>query len=164
MNNIMFFSENREYIIEINKEKRFFSYSKYGQYKCNLRFANYIGQIVLDIECNEKQLLDLMCVLDDMNMNAGGYMLDAIAYLNDEYFMYVAFIEEPVDYPIEEDPKISIQIFQNTINGQVSRLYLEMSLYYLEEFIYNIYQILEDIPYLNEMQHSSLLELMGEYE
>ena len=48
MNNIDFYTPNKEYRIILTKQPRYFGYSKYGQYLCSITFYNSIGLEVLN--------------------------------------------------------------------------------------------------------------------
>jgi hypothetical protein len=70
--------------------------------------------------------------------------------------------EDIPDYPVEEDPVVYFQFFESSIYGNASRLFISMSFYALEDFIMNIFKVVEDIPYLHDMQFSTMLDYMGE--
>lgn len=162
MDYISFYTENREYIVEIYKIKKFFSYSEFGKYECHIRFKDYIGNIVLDIPCVEKQLVSFMDSLFDFNMNYGNILSDIIHFEQSNYFVYLSSSEEIPDYPVEEDPVVYFQFFESSIYGNASRLFISMSFCALEDFIMNIFKVVEDIPYLHDMQFSTMLDFIGE--
>ena len=165
MDRVIFNLENNLYIIELLKEKRQFGYSKFGNYLCKLRFLDYIGIPQLEVAGTEKQFYDLMNILNEINM-APYNSPDIITYFNSgNTYMFIYVASKLTDFPNDEDDdKVTLQIFEDTIYGRVSRKYIELSYIYLEDFIFNLYQLLEDIDYLSDMGYSSLLEVIGEYD
>lgn len=162
MDVISLYTENKEYLVIISMTPRYFSYNKFGQYECHIRFMNAlnIGQCVFDIECTEKQLYDFMNTMNDIDMNIGS-IYSARCYFGNNIICDL-MSSECLDYPTEDDPYIMLQFYEETFYGRVARIYLKTGFYWLEEFMYDIYLIMEDLPYLAEMGYSSILEFMDE--
>jgi hypothetical protein len=154
MDSVRFNSENNEFIIELSKEKRYFGYSEFGNYICHMKFMDLLGTCVLDINTNEAQLMSLMNILYSDDILLSG--LYNIVDFNQDMSMMI-MTSEPKDYPSEDDDKIYLQVFQrDPIYGNVSRLYMETTLDFKDNLIYNIYQLLQDIPNFNELRYKDL--------
>lgn len=153
-----------KYTIELTKEKRVFGYSNFGQYICKIRFLDNIGLPQLEIKGTEKEFYSLMNTLNDFNNNPYDYY-DMITYFSSgDTFMFMYIAVPQCNSPSDEDDKITMQVYEDTFYGRIFRLYIELNFYYLENFIFGLYSLLEDIDYLADMGYSSLLEMMGEYE
>jgi len=160
----LFFTENKEFIVEIYKEKRFYGFSEFGQYICHLTFNDILGTTILDIQCTEKQLFDFMNILYDVSQNIGSMYGDNAYFTVNNLICFIMVKDTPI-YPCEEDPVLTLQFFEDNPNyGRISRLYLEMTVYFVEDFVMGIFEVLSDIPYLKDMNYSTLLEQMGEYD
>ena len=154
MDLIKFNTENNEFIIELSKEKRYFGYSEFGNYICHFKFMDLLGVCVLDIVTNEAKLMEFMNILysDEVLLSGLYYTVE----FNQNMFMSIMTSESPL-CPCEDDPQIYFQVFQrDAINGNVSRLFLSTSLIYKDELVYNIYQLLQDIPNFNELRFQDL--------
>lgn len=163
MNEIYFQLEDSSYIVELSKEPRQFGYSEFGQYICHMKFLDRLGISQVVINGNEKQFTSFMNILNDFNMFPDEYY-NCIAYFDiGNVFAWISSNHLTMG-PSEEDEKLFIQFFQDTIQGRTSLIYLEFNVYELENLIYNLYTLLEDIPYLKDIMYSSLLETMGEYD
>lgn len=164
MNFISIKTENNEYNIDLFKRKKSFSFdnNKYSQYICTIRFKDSMNRTILDINCNEKELYDAIQSLNEFYLNLGCIVSDNIYFNTNgsmvDFFMFLAY-ENYCQFPEEEDI-VSITIFENTIHGCISRLSFFMSYYGLEYIIYNFYLLLEDIPYLDEINNKCLREYM----
>ena len=142
-----FYTEEMEYKIVITKKKKFFSsLSEFGQYNCTIEFYNNLNLPILIVNCTELELY--MCIqrLAEFNANIGMVNDDILSIIEfnstgimDNYIFVVATKDINIypDYPTDQD--------------LILRLYFEMSYSFLDVLIYNIYLILEDLPYLDAM-------------
>lgn len=168
MNNIEFFTENKEYKIKITKLLKPYCLSKYGQYKITINFIDIMEQIILSINTNEKELFQAILQISGF-INGSGFTQDDIVYFDNigdgsSYFIYLSNLTQLNPYyngPIEDDDVATLSFYHRTQQGNALKLYLETSFYYLEEFIYNMYQIIEDIPYLREMSDSYFFDFIN---
>ena len=64
---------NTDITIEFSRWKKPFSFIQSAQYECHIKFTNFTGQILVDIPCNEKYLVDLMQSLYDWDSFSGQY-------------------------------------------------------------------------------------------
>lgn len=174
MNEVIFYSENNEYKIRLTKEKKFFTQSKFGQYNCTIEFYNSINLLVLKINCTEKEIYYCIQKLSELGANimiigdTEGMELSSIIEFNstgdfNTYFWYLSTMNistYPMDSPTDEDIMCCISIFSNNMEKSSLRIFLPMTYYYLDTLIYNIYQILEDIPYLDELNEQMIKEFI----
>lgn len=166
-----FITQNQDYIIELYKEPVLFSFdnSLYSNYNCHIRFLNNINQVLLDLVFTEKEYLNFINELNDFNINIGN-VLDNMIHLStkadfNNYFIFLMVDNGDLkDNPVEEDFMISIQIFESGLQGNKTRLYFELSYFFLEELAYLMYLEIEDIPYIQDMQSSMLSEFISNYE
>ena len=56
--------------------------------------------------------------------------------------------------------KINSFYLSNPLGDNILKLYFECSLLYLEDFIFKMYNLVEDIPYLEDIFKSNFLEYM----
>lgn len=168
MDLVQFKTEGLEYNVEFRKRRKIFSYSEYGQYICSIIFKNDMDQIVLQIDCTEKEFYDATLSLNYFCMNIGSTISDIIHFDSSgdlrQYFWYINFLDNVPNYPYEEDERMCISIFESINDNNILRLYFEMSYYALENFVYNMFLLVEDLKYLFDMNYNDLLEFIGYYE
>ena len=157
MNNIRFTLEDNSYHIEISKEPNPNSLSKYSQYICHIKFLNSINYPVQDIVTNEKGLLDFIVTLAELQYTGDYY--DNIVYFNPNTFIYIAILPPYLDTSPtdEDDDKVHFQVFQDTYQGRKVTIIFKLSFIEIEDIIYHISKILEDIPYISEIDHTNIL-------
>ena len=164
MNNIDFYTPNKEYRIILTKQPRYFGYSEYGQYLCSITFYNSIGLEVLKINTNEKEILKAISSLYEFELNYGGCMISDIIYFdnnqNENYFVTIDAIFQ--DYPVEEE-LVVLCVYLSTIQGNRLKLSVNINLYELNELIYKLYSLIEDIPYLPSMMEDDMEEFIRGY-
>ena len=157
-----FFTENNEYKIVLKKRHRTFCTSEYSNYICTLEFKNSIDQTVVSIEGSELTFVKFVEGLNDFILNFGQEISDNLYFSESgttgtSYFFYIA-MNPTVDYPAEDDDKVYLTLFESSLFGNVMRLSLETTIFWVEEFIFALFQILEDVPYLTELVESVALE------
>ncbi len=167
MDSIEFFTENREYKIRITKTLRHYHMSKYGQYKITMDFIDVMGQTVLSINTTEKEFYHALSEFSAFTVDCGSIQDDIISFDNagdgTGYFIYLAIAHPNYTGPMEDDDVAGMCFYHSSQQGNVLRLYLESSFYFLEDMAFKMYQVIEDIPYLNEISDSTLLEFL-DYE
>lgn len=177
MDSIEFYTENNEYIIRIRKQKKYFSQTKFGQYDCFIEFLNNLKFTVLSIQCTEKELYKCIQQMNEFSENMTMFPeqeLCTVIKLSSngsfkDYFINLStdnLYNNPKEYPSEDDDMIlHILIYEKYIKNQVTRLYLPVTYSFLGVIIYSIYSILEDIPYLNDINNEFIDEfLKGELQ
>jgi hypothetical protein len=161
MDYIKFDLPDNSFKIELSKTPRTFGYSNFGNFICTMKFIDQIGVPHAVVQGNEKQFFEFMNCMNDLNNNPYDYM-DMVSYfmMNDSFTF--AYMTSPVQYdtPTEDDDKMTMQIFEDSIYGRRSLIYLEFNFTFLEEFIFNIFQLLSDLNYLSDMGYSSLLDII----
>lgn len=165
MDIIEFYTENMEFKIRFKKELRQFHISKYGQYKITIEFINSIDQSVLKINTTEKEFISAINSLNAFTMNFGEILSDIIYFDNNgdfsSYFLYLSLKNTLIVSPSEDDDKILISFYlSNKFGDNVLKLFFECSLLYLEDFIYKMYTLIQDIPYLEDIFNSDFLDYM----
>ena len=61
----------------------------------------------------------------------------------------------------KDDDKILMSFYiSNKFGDNVLKLFFECSLLYLEDFIYKMYTLIQDIPYLEDIFNSDFLDYM----
>ena len=161
--NIEFFTENHEFKIVLTKRQKVYSSAIFAKYICNIKFINSIGFEVLNIQCSEKEILNLIQTLYEFNINIGGILSDGVNFDSSNicYYLYLSIIDNnSYEYDYYKD-KVSISIYEiDNIKGNILRLYNEVSFSYIEELIYYLYTLISDIPYLDKMTIESLNEFI----
>lgn len=165
-----FYTENNEYLVEISKVKNIISFSEFSNYKCSIKFRDRLNNIVLQIDCSEKELYDVLQKLSDFTLSAGSCFSDIIHFSPnsnmDNYFWYIGdlnysnpdidnmykTIEQMHPTDDDEDDRLFISVYQNTIQGNKLRLYLETTYSFIEVFVNHMYSILSDIEYFEEIR------------
>lgn len=154
MDKVRFNTDNNEFIIELTKEPRFFGYSTYGKYICHFKILDLIDNVILDIETNEAHLMELMNILYNDDVLFSG-LYQGVDF--NPYTSLIIMVEDTPLTPSEEDPHLYFQIFQNhPIYGSTSRFYHETTLEFKDNLVFNIYQLLQDIPNFNELMYKDL--------
>ena len=165
MDIIEFYTENLEFKVRFKKELRRYSLSKFGRYKITIEFINSIEQTVLQINTTEKEFVSALESLNNFSTNFGNITNDIIYFENNgdftRHFLYISVKNILPDYPLEDDD-ISVLSFylSNPLGDNILKLYFECSLIYLEDFIFKMYKLVEDIPYLEDIFKSNFLEYM----
>ena len=165
MDIIEFYTENLEFKVRFKKELRRYSLSKFGRYKITIEFINSIEQTVLQINTTEKEFVSALESLNNFSTNFGNITDDIIYFENNgdfsRHFLYISVKNILPDCPLEDDD-ISVLSFylSNSLGDNILKLYFECSLIYLEDFIFKMYKLVEDIPYLEDIFRSSFLEYM----
>ena len=165
MDIIEFYTENLEFKVRFKKELRSYSLSKFGRYKITIEFINSIEQTVLQINTTEKEFVSALESLNNFSTNFGNITDDIIYFENNgdfsRHFLYISVKNILPDCPLEDDD-ISVLSFylSNPLGDNILKLYFECSLIYLEDFIFKMYTLVEDIPYLEDIFRSSFLEYM----
>lgn len=166
MDNIEFITENNEFKIRLSKTKKYFNFSPFSNYNCKIEFIDSLNNVVLSMNSTEKEILKAIESLYSMINNFGNILSDKIyfGYSDDcsEYFLYISIANIYSEGPLEDDDKFQLMFYHSSQQGNALKVFFECSLLYLDNFIYNLYLLLEDIPYLNEMVASSFLEFIGE--
>lgn len=167
MDEVIFRAENNEYIIRLDKKKRLFGYSKYGQYICTIDFIDSMYRTVLSLQCTEKTYYTIIQNLNQFLMNEFGVESDIIHFDYNgsdaiKYFMYIFDNNPDFDPDFDMMHTLGLCIYEESAKGNVLRLALNMRYDYLEEFIFNLYQLIEDIPYLNEMASDAFIDFLEE--
>ena len=165
MDIIEFYTENLEFKVRFKKELRRYSLSKFGRYKITIEFINSIEQTVLQINTTEKEFVSALESLNNFSTNFGNTTDDIIYFENNgdfsRHFLYISVKNILPDCPLEDDD-ISVLSFylSNPLGDNILKLYFECSLIYLEDFIFKMYKLVEDIPYLEDIFKSNFLEYM----
>lgn len=171
MDQVTLYTEDMEFKIIIDKKKKPFSLSKFGQYNCTISFYNNLELPVLVINCSEKELYSCIQVLAQFNANlsvcSSDTELSSIINFNTsgdfrDYFWMINTINlmNYPEYPTEDEIMMSISIFESHMNENVLRLYLPMTYGFLDILIYHIYLVLEDLPYLDEINEECYKEYL----
>ena len=172
MNIIEFYTQNLEYKIRFKKEKRFYFLSKFSQYKITIEFINSIDQTILSINTTEKEFVEAIENLSNFVNNYYNNFInnqftekDDIVNFNNNgdfssYFIYLAMKNPLIDYPSDEDDTVILSFYHSdNKNNNALRLVIEFNIeFLLQIFIYNMFLLVEDIPYLQEIIDTNLNE------
>lgn len=149
---------NTDITIEFSRWKKPFSFIQSSQYECHIKFTNFTGQILIDIPCNEKYLVDLMQSLYDWDSFSGQYqfgiLLNSISN-NISYQIQLAVTDNFIMSPTEEE-EYNLLIFESSVHGTVARLSTKVLYSDLVEIIDQIYMVLADIPYIEDLATSDI--------
>lgn len=175
MNTIEFYTQNLEYKIRFKKEKRFYFLSKFSQYKITIEFIDSIEQTILTINTTEKEFVEAIENLSNFidnyyNNFINSYFIekdDIINFNNNNgdfssYFIYLAMKNPYTDHPSDEDDSVILSFYHSdNKNNNVLRLSLEFNIEFLSQvFTYNMFLLVEDIPYLQEVIDCNLHEYL----
>lgn len=158
MDNYEFFTENQEFKIRLSKRKRLISYTNYSNYTCTIEFLNNLNQTILKIENTELDYFRFIEGLNDFICNFGNIISDNLYFTHTDissFFLFIS-IEDYSTGPSEFDDNLYLAIYEESIYGTKLRLNLNTTISWIEEFIYSLFQIIEDLPYLNELSTTAL--------
>lgn len=157
------FTYNNEFKIIFSKQKKLFTMSKFGQYDCSIEFRNSIDIPILKIVTTEKEFLRTAEEIS-LFLSSYGSIYDSMIYFgeynNANHFIFLSYCNMQGEYPQEEDDAVSFSLYSNVLNqGNKLRLSFITLSDFLQDFIHSIYQILVDIPYVDELIHSTISDL-----
>jgi hypothetical protein len=157
-----FFTENNEYKIRLSKKKRLISYTQYSQYTCSIEFLDNLNNTLIKIDNTELDYFRFIEGLNDFLCNFGQIISDNLyfspASSGASFFFYIAIADSTG--PSEFDDNVYLALYEQSIYGSKLRLNLNTTVSWIEEFIYSLFQIIEDIPYLNELSTTTALEFL----
>lgn len=159
------YTPKREYKIVISKRPKLYAQSDFGKYICNIDFVDNIGRTVVSIPCTEK---DLLKAAEEMNMFIDGYgtIYESIVYFGynsiNSWFLFLGYEEyltneEPG--PSDTDDIVSLSFYSTVNNVNKLRIYFAANVTFVEEFIYAIYQVLANIPYIDDVIQSTIFDM-----
>lgn len=161
MNYYEFFTQNNEFKIVLTKKKRIYSLGPYSNYTCTIEFRNSLDQTVLKIDNTESDFLRFIEGLNDFLISFGQTLTDNLYFTNNgiksNYFCFIA-IKDYSSYPAEDDDTVYLGFYEESPQGTILRLNLYTDISWIEEFIYSLFQIVEDIPYLSQLTTTTCLE------
>lgn len=173
MNQVIFLLPDLSYTIVLKKEINPLSFSIYKyKYICSMTFLDSINQPIITLTGNELDFVQLIESLYDFNMNIVAMYGNRYHFTPDQYnnFFFLEFYvkEEDLylldDFPSEDSLQIYFDLYESRYGNIISRLKFHINYEYLEDFIFHLYQLIEDIPYLDEITSSSLIEWMIDYD
>ena len=163
MDTYEFYTQNNEYKIRITKKKKAYTFSKFDQYIITIDFIDNSGTTVYQINTNEKEFLKLIESLNEFCINIGHILSDNIYFDNNGDFssnyIYISILDSYKE-DIEFDSKVQLSLFHSSIQGDTLIIYIETDYFHIEDLVYKLYITIEDIPYLNDLINSDLLEFM----
>jgi hypothetical protein len=160
------YTPKREYKMVISKRHKLYAQSEFGKYVCTIDFVDNIGRTVISIPCTEK---DLLKAAEEMNMFIDGYgsIYESIVYFGynniNIWFLFLGYIdcvpsEEPI--PSDTDDSVSLSFYSSdSVSNNKLRLYFDANVAFLEDFIYAIYQVLANIPYIDKVIESTIFDM-----
>ena len=162
MDTYEFYTENKEFKIRFTKKKRMFSLSENSQYICTIEFLNTLNQPVLKLDNTEIDYLRIIEGLNDFLCNFGQIISTNLYFTTTStganYFLNIAI--NSATGPSEDDDSVWIGIFEESIQGTRLRISLNTTTFWIEELIYSMFQIIDDIPYLNRLATTTALEFL----
>ena len=159
---------NNEFIIEFYRERKVLSFDKYSMYSCHIDFYNNINQKILSLICSESELFNSIQEINAFITNFYE-IYDTIVHFGNNENMVSHFIHIGIKYPynnspIEDDDTIVISIYQtNILNKNNLRLFFEADSLFLENMMYNMFQLLEDLPYLDKIINTSVEDYINSF-
>ena len=76
------------------------------------------------------------------------------------WFITTVNIANYPDYPTDEDIMCSFMIYSTYLGQNSLRIYLPITYSFLDILIYNIYLVLEDLPYLDKMNEKMIRDFI----
>ena len=158
---------NKQYFIEFSKVLKPISFTDNSKYITYIKFINNIGQTVLCIESSELEFYTAIQTLDYLNTEIMMIMGDNIYFESSSGNNFcisieikeeaIRLFEEYIDSINGHDefniPMYNMMITEyNQTNGSKIRLFTELSINDLENIICGMYQVIEDVPYLDKLQ------------
>lgn len=155
MNLLRFKDLENRYTIEISKSLKHIYYNEFSKYDIHIKFLDSTNNVVLDILFNEFMYIKMILDLNDFNIEFGQIISNIIhigstnTTLN-SYMILIGLLDD-YNYISEDDNKINlyINIIENSIYGNKSRLYFELNINYLDQLIYKLFSIVEDLDNIN---------------
>lgn len=163
MDYIEFYTENLEFKFRVKKELRAYSLSEFSKYKITIEVLDSIDNIIISINTFEKELLSALYSINSFIYNYGEEFEEIIYFNNNgdfsSYFIYLANKDPFAENPTEDDDIATLSFYhtKNNVNSLV--LYFETKYQFLEQIIYNIFSVIEDIPNLQTIINKSIREL-----
>lgn len=159
------YTPRREYKIVISKRPKLYAQSEFGKYACTIDFVDNINRTVASIPSTEK---DLLKAAEEMSMFIDGYgsIYESIVYFGynniNSWFLFLGY-EEYVNNldpsPSDTDDRVSLSFYSSVNDSNKLRIFFEANVTFLEEFIYAIYQILANIPYIDNVIESTIFDM-----
>lgn len=158
---------NNEYKVVFSKTKKAFSTSEFGQYNCTIEFRNSINNPIVTITTTEKEFLQTAEEIS-LFLSSYGSIYDSVVHFGDNnntfWFFFLSYCNMEGEYPTEEDDMVSISLYSNTMNqGNKLRICFNTLSDFLQEFTRCIYQILVDIPYIDNMISATISEIYNRW-
>ena len=167
MNLLRFKDLENRYTIELSKKLKNLYYNDFSKYEIHIKFIDDMNNTVLDILLNELSYLKLIQDLNEFNINYGE-IISNIFHLGyntstlNKYLIYIGNIDENYNDIDENKLNLYINILEQSLYGNKSRLYFKLNNTYLDELIYKLYTLIEDINNINEI-NMYLLQLPCDY-
>lgn len=171
MNQVIFQLPDLSYTIVLKKEPNPSYFSRY-KYICSMTFLDSINQPIITLTGSELDFVHLIDSLYDFDMNIVGIYGNRYHFTPDQYnnFFFLEFYinEKDLylldDFPSENSLLIYFEIFESRFGNITSRLKFQIDYEYLEDLIFRLYQLVEDIPWIDEICSNSLIEWMIDYD
>ena len=174
MNQVIFQLPDLSYTIVLKKEINPSNFSRY-KYICSMTFLDSINQPIITLTGNELDFVHLIESLYEFNINIVAMYGNRFHFTPDQYnnFFFLEFyinekdlyLLDRDDFPAENSLQIYFELFESRYGNITSRLKFQIDYEYdLEDFIFHLYQLIEDIPWIDEITSSSLIEWMIDYD
>ena len=151
-----------EYIFKLSKKKRLYNFQGNSNYQCSIIIENLIGVTILEINTNEIDYVYLLESLTGYLYNPGEILSDNVYFrpITSNFNSFIISFQT-INNIYTEDTIISkLTISDRLYNGYlVKRLELILDNDTLDLFILDLYKLVSDIEYLDDLfKDSSLLE------
>ena len=173
MNQVIFQLPDLSYTIVLKKEINPSNFSRY-KYICSMTFLDSINQPIITLTGNELDFIHLIESLYEFNINIVAMYGNRFHFTPDQYnnFFFLEFyinekdlyLLDRDDFPSEDSLQIYFDLYESRYGNIISRLKFHINYEYLEDFIFHLYQLIEDIPWIDEITSSSLIEWMIDYD
>lgn len=175
MDSIKIRLSNLQYYLEFKKVKKPISFLPNSDYILYINFINDINQPILSIQSSESEYMRMIQSLDYLNMEIFNIYGDCFYFESSSNKSYSITIEVKDPDTFKDNPgydenpaTISTSIIYyifiieyDRVTGQsINRLYTEINLLDLENIIYSMYQVIEDIPYLDNLHFNFIRDMM----
>ena len=156
---------NNQYYLQFRRVKKPISFTPDSDYILYIEFLNDLNQVILSIQCSELEYYKAIESLNFLNQEFFNEYGDNLHFESTSLGSYYITIEikdpsilssDKLDLPyldIDKEFLYYLLVIQNTEQGTITRLYTEISLSDIENIAYNMFNLISDLPYLDNIRH-----------
>lgn len=147
-----FITPNKDLIFKFSKQKNTFNFSPFSNYICSILIKNNLNVPLFEIKGNEKEFVNLLefllsfCFIDEVGTDVMYFSPNS--FMNSIYINCFDYCSGLIDY---NDYSIEIGERNHLLQNNICRVRFSLDQYSFDGFLYHIYELLEDIDYLDQL-------------